>query len=819
MDFTDIGAIFHVRRWRLLSVAAFVHLFCAITRPRFQDSCSPMDIARFLVERRLVLALLTVVISVAVGWGVTKTRTDPRSDAILPEDDYLRAEVDEVQADFPRSRSALFTFIAPGGDIFNREALGAMEALHERFGEVQSAVAVGSLVNYRLNAVDELIYGRQYLLPPLDDLSDDDLSVIRDVALADEDLVKSQLARDGDMALAVLKYRPGTDQLSERLEIARSVTALRDRLRGDFPGVEIYALGEDLFELDSYNAQVKDRNNLAPLVALATTLLLWICLNSLVYALCTLAVSFLAILLTLGTVGWSGFAFNQISNMGPLVVLTIAMAHGIHIISIYLQGLHEGRTKLAALEESLRLNLQPVTLATVTTGMGFLSLNYCSSAGIYGFGNAVALGVFWSYLVTLTLLPAMMLWVPTRRIPRPLGVRGMIRSVSRLVVTRSNALFWGLSVVIVVCLSLLPLNKVDFDRFEFIDKESDFHRVITALAEKIGNDQSLVYALDSGEYYGIANPEFMLEVERFADWLEQQPDVSLVSSYVGMLKNLNKAEHDNDEAWHRLPEDNLQVIDYLVSYQLVQEIEPHLEPIFDPEYTTVRVVVGTSNLSNVQLLDLNRRIEAWYRDNINSQYRVLHGSNSILYARLNDTISRQLLEGFTVSFILITLTMLIGLRSWRYGLISIAPNLLPPAVVFGVWGLFVGQLSPYILMLFSISIGLVVDDSVHVLSKYMAARREGQQPDEAVHYSLDKAGSAITITTAALAVGTMILVFSNTYYYQNVALMLTPIIVVALLLDMLFLPPLLVKFDRLLDGRSDGPPGAGQPTPTDPAAG
>lgn len=760
-----------------------------------------MDIARILVERRGLLAVLTLLVSVAVGWGVTKTSVDPRSDAILPEDDRLAVEVEEVLADFPRSRSALFTFIAPDGDIFNREALGAMEALHVRFGEVQSAVAVGSIVNYRLNAVDELVYGRQYLLPPIASLSDADLSVIRDIALADEDLVKSQLARGGDMALAVLKYRPGTDQLTERLDIARSVVVLRDRLREDFPGVEIYSLGEDLFELDSYNAQMKDRNNLAPLVALATTLLLWVCLNSLVYALCTLVVSFLAIILTLGTVGWSGFAFNQISNMGPLVVLTIAMAHGIHIISIYLQGLHEGRTKTDALEESLRLNLQPVTLATVTTGMGFLSLNYCSSAGIYGFGNAVALGVFWAYLVTLTLLPAIMLWVPTRRIPRPLGVRGMIRAVSNLVTSRSNSLFWGLSLAIIVCLALLPLNKVDFDRFEFIDKDSDFHRVITALAEKIGNDQSLVYAIDSGEYYGIANPEFMLEIERFADWLEEQPDVSLVGSYVGMLKNLNKAENDNDEAWHKLPEDNLQVIDYLVSYQLVQEIEPHLEPIFDPEYTTVRVVVGTSNLSNVELLNLNRRIEAWYEANISSDYRVLHGSNSILYARLNDTISRQLLEGFTVSFILITLTMLIGLRSLRYGLISIAPNLLPPAVVFGVWGLFVGQLSPYILMLFSISIGLVVDDSVHVLSKYIAARKAGEQPDDAVRYSLDKAGSAITITTAALAMGTFILVFSNTYYYQNVALMLTPIIVVALLLDLLFLPPLLVKLDRLLDRR------------------
>ena len=762
-----------------------------------------MDLARTLVERRTLLAVLTIIVSIVVGWGVTKTSIDPRSDAILPEDDPYAAEVKAVEADFPRSRSALFTFIAPDGDIFNREALTAMEALHARFGEVQSAVAVGSMVNYRLNAVDETIYGRQYLLPPVDSLSDNDLAEVRDIALADEDLVKTQLARDGDMALAIFKYRPSGEGLSERLEIARSVVALRDRLRGDYPGVEIYVLGNDLFELDSYNAQIKDRNNLAPLVALATTLLLWLCLNSLVYALCTLVVSFLGILLTIGTVGWSGFAFNQISNMGPLVVLTIAMAHGIHIISIYLQGLHEGLSKLEALEQSLRLNLQPVTLATVTTAMGFLSLNYCSSAGIYGFGNAVAMGVVWAYLVTLTLLPALIMWVPTRRIPRPLGVRGMIRRVSDLVTQRGNALFWGLSVIIVVCLAMLPLNKVDFDRFEFIDKDSDFHRVITALAEKIGNDQSLVYAIDSGQYYGIADPVFMLEVERFADWLEEQPDVSVVNSYVGMLKTLNEAENDNDEAWHILPEDNLQVIDYLVGYQLVQEIEPHLEPIFDPEYTTVRVVVGTSNLSNVQLLELNKRIEAWHTANINPDYRVLHGSNTILYARLNDTISRQLLEGFTVSFLLITLTMLVGLRSVRYGLISIAPNLLPPAVVFGVWGIFVGQLSPYILMLFSISIGLVVDDSVHVLSKYMAARKAGEDPDEAVRYSLDKAGSAITITTAALAMGTFILVFSNTYYYQNVALMLTPIIVVALLLDLLFLPPLLVKLDRFLDRRGE----------------
>ena len=131
------------------------------------------------------------------------------------------------------------------------------------------------------------------------------------------------------------------------------------------------------------------------------------------------------------------------------------------------------------------------------------------------------------------------------------------------------------------------------------------------------------------------------------------------------------------------------------------------------------------------------------------------------------------------------------------------PNLFPATIVFGMWGLFVGQLSPYVLMLFSISIGLVVDDSVHILSKYISAKRGGKSPAESVSYSLDKAGSAITITTLSLALGTFILVFSNTFYFQNVALLLTPIIVVALLLDLLFLPPLLTRLDAWLDKRLD----------------
>jgi predicted RND superfamily exporter protein len=755
----------------------------------------------FLLSQRYLLATLAILLGGAISLGALKTTIDSSDDSILSEDDPYRLEVAQVNKDFPPSTSVLFAFMSPEGDVFNMEMLQAMQDLTDRYTDVESAVSVASLINRRLDAVDADIHERDYLLPELDELTAQDLVKIREIALADKDLTQSMLSPEGDMALAVIKFHATSEEQETQLRIAKTVIDLRDSLREQYPDQNIYVLGRILFEYDSYNAQVKDAKYLFPIVMLTILGLMYFCLRSLSFALAIAAVSVMSVGLTVGTVGWAQVPFNQISNMGPLVVFMIAMADAIHLVSVYLQGLHKSLSKFEALRESLRVNIQPVTLATVTTAMGFLSLNYCASPGIYGFGNVVAMGVVWAFLVTFTLLPALILLLPVKKVPEPLGVKGFINFIAKLVANRGKQLFWGSLLLIAVTFAMLPLNKVDFDRFSFIDKDSDFHTVISALAEKIGNDQSLVYSINSGKYYGITEPEFLRKIEEFSIWLEEQPQTSFVTSYAGFLKNRNMAENDNDPAWEVLPVDNLQIIDYLVGYQLVQEIEPQLEPIFNSEYSAIRMVVGTSNLSNVQLLDFSEEIEDWIALNMDPAYDVMHGDNSILYARLNKMISLQLMEGFTLSFLLITATLLVGLKSVRYGLLSMIPNLFPATIVFGIWGLLVGELSPYILMLFSISIGLVVDDSVHVLSKYIVARREGESPEAAVQYSLDKAGSAITITTLSLAVGTFILVLSNTFYYQNVALLLTPIIIVALLLDLLFLPPLLVRFDNWLERR------------------
>lgn len=758
---------------------------------------SQAQLIEILIRRRWWLAMVTLLVSAFVISGVRFTELDSTDGAILAEGDPYKAEVDRVRADFPGSPSVLFVF-ERSPDLFARPALEAMEDLTVSYTEVEGAVAVGSIMNRRLNESDANRYDRDYLFPLLDGLTDEDIADIREIALADEDLTRSQLSATGDLALASIKYTPPEDTQAGRLAVARSIIDFRDRLRADHPEVNIYALSGAMFELDGYNAQVRDNQVLMPLVIVIAITLLWFCLRSLTSALALFVVSFASVALAVGSYGWLGIPFNQISNLGPIVVFVVAVAHGIHVVSIYAQGLHEGLGREAAMRESLAINLNPVTLATITTAIGFLSLNYCTSPGIYGFGNVVAIGVVWAYFLSLLVLPALILTLPTSKTPKPLGIARFIEAVKRVVATRERLLFWSWTVLIVATLAMLPLNKMDFSRLSFVDEDSDLHHVMTALAEKIGNDRALAYGVYSDSYYGITEAEFLAQVDAFSQWLEAQPEASFVTSYADLLRSMNLAENDDDPAFDRIPDDKLQIIDYLVNYQLVQEIEPSLEPIFNSDYSAIRLVVGTSDLTNREILAFNDRIEDWVDENIRTGMEVLHGDNSILMARLNQSITLELMQGFTLSLVLITLTLIVGLRSLRYGLLSIIPNLFPATIVFGFWGLFMGEIGPYVLMLFSISIGLVVDDSVHILSKYLVARRRDESPEVAVQYALDKGGSAITITTLSLAVGTFILVFSQTFYFQNVSLLLTPIIVVALLLDLFYLPTLLLRFERWL---------------------
>ena len=757
------------------------------------------DLGNWLVQHRFKLAVVALLVTIIGGWGVQFTRFDGTNESLFAEADEYKAEVDQARVDFPSSAPRLTMTFEVDGDIFNLRTLTAIDELTRRYIEIDSAIALSSILTYRVSEADKEILGRSYLFPDLDDITEADLQQIKTIALNDEDLTQARLTSAGNVTLATISYSVSEDTSEARLAVAESAVVLRDSLRQQYPDIRIYLVGGPMFERDSNLAREKDNKVLLPLVVIAGVLLLWFCLGSLLSSIALAVVALTTIIVTVGTHALLDIPLNQISRLGPAVAGIVAFADGIHVLSVYAQKILRGTDRKQALIESININFRPIALASVTTTMGFLSLNLSSAPAIYGFGNIVAIGVIWAFFFTVFLLPAMILLIPARSIAKPLGVSGFIEGVLRLVARREKTLFWGFLGLIAVTLFMLPLNKLDNDPFDFIDEGSDLSVVVEIQQREFENDRGLAFVVRSNEYYGITNRDFLDKVDDIATQLEADPQISWVSTYTDYLKLRNKAANDDDEAYEVIPEDQLTVIDYLVGYQLVAEIDPNLGQIFNKDYSAIYLYVATSGLSDEEILQLANKIDVLAENYASESFQVTHANNTILGARLNQIISTELFTGFSLSLVMITLTMMIGLRSLRYGLLSIAPNVFPITIVFGLWGLIEGNLSPYVLMLLAVSIGLVVDDSVHVLSKYKTARDSGKSPGESIEESISLAGSAITITTLWMSVGIALMGFSSTTIFQNLTSIITPIIVVALFLDLLFLPSLLTRFDSWID--------------------
>ncbi len=168
-----------------------------------------------------------------------------------------------------------------------------------------------------------------------------------------------------------------------------------------------------------------------------------------------------------------------------------------------------------------------------------------------------------------------------------------------------------------------------------------------------------------------------------------------------------------------------------------------------------------------------------------------------MFSHIGERNIKSMLLGTTVALILISMILVIALRSLKIGLLSLVPNLIPAALAFGVWGIFVGQVGLALSVVTGMTLGIVVDDTVHFLSKYLRARREkGLDAPDAVRYAFNTVGLALVVTSLVLVAGFGVLAFSAFVLNSQMAIMTAVTILFAIVADFLLLPPLLMALDR-----------------------
>ena len=748
-----------------------------------------------ILRRRWLTVLLASLAMLAMAAGARFITVTNDYRILFGEDNPQLMAFDALENTYSVSNQALIAVTPREGKVFTREALGAVAELTEAGWRAPYSGRVNSLTNYTHSEGwgDELVVGP--LVEDAGSLDDADLHRIERTALGAIDVAGRLVSRDGRTAGVAINFILPDNPDQAVVEITDYLRSQLEQARADHPGIDYYLTGDVVMNRAFSDATQDDLETLTPIVFFIIVGLSVLILRSFLGAVAIVAVLVFVINSTMGFAGWMGVVFSPTNAGVPIIVMVIAIADSIHIVTGVLLGLRRGLDRNAAIVESIRINAYPVLITSVTTAVGFLSLNASDSPPFRVLGNSVAFGVLCAFIYTMTLLPALLSLLPLRAPRARSEGKAFFDRFADFVIARRTPLLWSLAAVVVVLAMGISRIELSDNMAQYFDDRYEFRRHTDYVIEHLTGVDKLEYSLDSGREGGITHPDYLRQADAFAEWYRQQPEVTHVQVFSDIMKRLNKNMHGDDPAYYRLPEDPDLAAQYLLLYELSVPFGSDLNDRIDVAKSATRMVVVTKNAWSRDLRELDKRAQRWLQTNVPGFAQEASGL-SLVFAHLSLRNIHSMLRGTILAMALISFLLIWIFKSVRIGLLSLLPNFIPAIMSFGLWGYLVGHVGIASSVVIAVVFGIVVDDTVHFLSKYLKARREGHAAPEAVRSAFHTVGHALWTTTAVLSAGFLVFATSGFEVSWALGLLVTMTILFALAADFLILPTLLIAIDR-----------------------
>lgn len=743
----------------------------------------------------IILATLLAVAMTASGGRFLGFTTDYRV-FFSKENPQLQA-FETLQNTYNKSDNVLIVLAPKNGRVFTRDHLAAVEELTREAWQIPYSTRVESITNFQYSWADGDDLVVEDLAKNAASLSDAELQRIKKVALAEPLLVNRLISPSTHVTGINVTVHMPEKSVAEVPEVVAFVRNMTSAFQEKHPDIKIYLSGIVFMNNQFSEASKIDMGTLVPAMYLLIIVIMWISLRTFNGTLGALLVITFATLTGMGLAGWFGILLTPVSANAPTFILTMAVADSIHILITMFHEMRLGKTKREAIVESLRVNMTPVFITSITTAIGFLSLNFSDSPPFRDLGNIVAMGVMAAFVYSALFLPAFMAVLPLRESARDPERREFMDHFSEFVIRHRNRLFWGMLGVIVLLAAQIPRIEINDVFTKYFDHRYQFRNDNDFIIENLTGFETIEYSLRAGESGGISKPEYLAKLEEFKNWYRKQPHVVYVGSLTDIMKRLNRNMHGDDDSYYQLPKNRDLAAQYLLLFEMSLPYGLDLNNQINVDKSAVRFTVVFDDLTTQYTLALEEKAQAWLKENGLPGMQSHGASPLIMFSNIALRNVHSMISGGILALALITSILIVTLRSLKFGLLSLAPNLVPALMAFGLWAIVWKEIGLAVSVVAVLSLGIIVDDTVHFLSKYLRARRElGATPAEAVGYSFKTVGMALWVTSITLVCGFLLISGSGFTMNSHMGLLTTITISFALAADFLFLPPLLMRFDR-----------------------
>ncbi|WP_428479256.1 efflux RND transporter permease subunit [Photobacterium japonica] len=706
----------------------------------------------------------------------------------------------EIEATFNKTDTISIVVAPESGTVFTPAYLAMIRDITEAAWQTPYSSRVDSIANYQHTSADgddllveDLLFDGRALTPLR-------IAQVKAIATNEPRLKNLLVSEKGDVAVInVTLQLPAGDQTVLVAEIHQFVKDMTANYQQAHPDVIFHLGGIIALNYAFAEAAMADGSTLVPLMFLVVLVLLGVMLRSVNGVLATLMVIIATVAATLGLLGWAGKFLNNGTVNVPTLIMTLAVADCVHVITLVLQSMRRGMSKTDAIKHSLRTNGMALLITSLTTAVGFLMMNASDSPVLRDMGNLSAVGVVIAFVLAITLLPAMLALLPLRVKSQPDAVdQSHFSSFGWLadwVIVRYRGILMCAVVLVSVSTVLLTHNSVNDDSIEYFDSSYAFRQAADFMEDNISGMTNISIAVKSGVSQGINDPEFIRTLGAFTTWLRAQPETDHVTTLADTYARLNMNMHGDDPHFYRLPADQALAAQYLLLYEMSLPYGLDLNNEINIDKSSVKLLLTTENLGSKDMVALEQRIYQWFGDHA-PQYTVLASSPNLMFSHIGEVNMTSMLQTLPVTLVFISLLLIGALRSWHLGAISLIPNLVPAVLGFGAWAMISGEINLGLSVVVTLTLGIVVDDCVHFLTKYQHARRQGKDVEAGIRYAFRTVGKALWVTTAVLVSGFLVLAMSSFRLNADLGLLSALVISIALVVDFIVLPAVLLMFDR-----------------------
>jgi len=712
----------------------------------------------WLIKYRWIAILITLVTVGALASGGRFLTFTSDYQVFFGKSNPQLAAFNDLQDTYSKNDNVLIMLEPADGEVFSPDTLQAVLTLTDLAWQTPYSSRVDSLSNFQFTYAEEDDLIVEDLIEDASSLDQQTLDQLKDIALAQPLLVNRLLSPTAHVTGINITFElPNIDAANEAIEVVTYLDGALEQIKQQHPDISTYKTGVVVMNKAFPEASFEDMSTLIPAAFGIILIGFLIFTRSIWGTIGSLIVMIMSIVAAMGTAGWMGIVLTPPSASAPTLILTLAVADCVHFLVTFFQGLRRGEDKNTAIKESVRVNFNPIFLTSLTTAIGFLSMNFSDSPPFHDLGTITAIGVIYAFFLSIFFLPALMAVLPVKMAART-G-------------TQKSSMDW---------LANFVIFRADTDH----------------ISENLTGMYFVDYSLDSKDPSGINKPAYIAQLEQFEKWLEQQPEVKHVNALSETYRRLNKNMHGDDTSYYRIPEEQELAAQYLLMYEMSLPYGLDLNNQINVDKSATRLTATLETLSSKQVFNFENRVKEWMADN--TPDLLTEGSSpTIMFSHIAKRNIISMLTGTTLALVLISGILMVSLRSVKFGILSLVPNLVPAGMAFGAWALFVGQVGLAVSVVAAMTLGIVVDDTIHFLSKYLRARRErGMNTEDAIRYAFNTVGVALFITTVILTAGFMIIAQSTFLVNANMGLLTAITICIALFVDFLFLPPLLMLIDR-----------------------